>query len=460
MVKMSHSLNRSTLLLFGSLFFIGSSAYLWVVVQSLKLRPIADDYCFAASTGAGILASTKNFWLTWSGDIVSIFISSAITGWPLVFLKWSVGSAIPFMLAAASLSLVVYRLVSELTSMSRNTKYMLAASVCAFVPIAWWSFWWITPLLAPRTHEILQLPNTITFWQTINSGYIVAMSISIVCFLAVDRVPRRFAFPLMSLAGLLAGLSGLVLACTLITLALCTLVWLFKNHPMETLRKKNYIAYIMGAVIGLLAAMLAPGTRARRDVLSQNPMIPDLDLLSLLEWTFPEALWEFMVAILGLGTVLVTLFFGAIGLILSPNIALSDFTKIKYRSAQLFVFALLLSLFSQISEAFSYPAFWHLVSIYAVIFLLTVYGSFFLGIRLGKGIQQRTRRFATVLLIATQVAMVLSILQMGDEIAKRYDTWSQGPAPLYQITDIESNPGWVWNCWKTIENFRELPDRS
>jgi hypothetical protein len=337
---------------------------------------------------------------------------------------------------------------------------MLAASVSAFVPIAWWSFWWISPLLAPRTHEILQLPNTITFWQTINSGYIVAMSISIVCFLAVDRAPRRFAFPLMSLAGLLAGLSGLVLACTLITLALCTLVWLLRNNPLETLRKKNYIAYIMGAVIGLLAAMLAPGTRARRDVLSQNPMIPDLDLLSLLDWTFPEALWEFMVAILGLGTVLVALFFGAIGLILSADTEISAFTKIKYRSAQLFVFASLLSLFSQLSEAFSYPAFWHLAPIYALVFLLTVYGSFFLGIRLGTGIQQRTRIFATIILIATQVAMVLSILKMGDEIAERYDTWSQGPAPLHQISDIELNPGWVWNCWKTIENFRELPDRS
>jgi hypothetical protein len=216
----------------------------------------------------------------------------------------------------------------------------------------------------------------------------------------------------------------------------------------------------MGAVIGLLAAMLAPGTRARRDVLSQNPMIPDLDLLSLLEWTFPEALWEFMVAILGLGTVLVALFFGAIGLILSADTEISAFTKIKYRSAQLFVFASLLSLFSQLSEAFSYPAFWHLAPIYALVFLLTVYGSFFLGIRLGTGIQQRTRIFATIILIATQVAMVLSILKMGDEIAERYDTWSQGPAPLHQISDIELNPGWVWNCWKTIENFRELPDRS
>lgn len=460
MVKMSRSINRNTLWLFGSLCLISSSAYLWVVVQSLKLRPISDDYCFASTAGEGIVSSTKIFWLTWSGDIVGIFISSAITGWPIVFLKWSIGSAIPFMLAAASLSLVVYRLVSELTSMNRNSKFVLAASVSAFVPIAWWSFWWITPLLAPKTDEILLLPNTITFWQTINSGYIVTMSFSIVCFLAVDRLPRRFAFTLMSLAGLLAGLSGLVLACTLITLALCTLTWLFKYHPTETLRKKNYIAYIMGAIIGLLAAMLAPGTTARRSVLSQNPMITDLDLFSLLEWTFPQALWEFMVAILGLGTALVTLFFGSIGLILSTNLEISDVTKIKYRSTQLFVFALLLSLFSQLSEAFSYPAFWHLVPIYALIFLLIVYGSFFLGIRFGKGIQQRTRRFATVLLIATQIAMVLSVLEMGDAIAKRYDTWSQGPAPLYQIADIEQNPSYLWDCWKTIENFRELPDRS
>ncbi len=460
MVKMSHSLNRSTLWLFGSSCLIGFSTFLWIVIQSLKLRPISDDYCFASGAGVGVVSATKNLYLTWSGDVVSYFISNAITGWTILSLKWSIASAIPFMLAAASLSLVVYRLVSELTSMSRNTKYMLAASVCAFVPIAWWSFWWITPLLAPKSDEILLIPNTITFWQTINSGYIVTMSFSILCYLAVDKLPRRFAFSLMSFAGLLAGLSGIVLACTLISLALCTLVWLFKYHPTETLRKKNYIAYIIGGVVGIFASMLAPGTKARRGSLSEFQTITDYSLISLLEWTFPQALWEFSLAVLGLGTVLVALFFGAIGLILSAEIEISDVARIKYRSTQLFVFALLLSLFSQLSEAFSYPAFWHLVPIYALVFLLTVYGSFFLGIRLGKGIHQRTRRFATVLLIATQVAMVLSVLEMGDAIAKRYDTWSQGPAPLYQIADIESNPGYIWNCWTNIGNFRELPDRS
>ena len=460
MIKISHSLDRKFLWLFGITCLVGSSTYLWVLVQSLKLRPISDDYCFASLAGEGVVSAMKTWWLTWSGDIVSIFFSSAITGWPIVFLKWSVGSALAFMIAATSLSLVIHLLVTELSSMTRTCKLLLAATVSVFVPLAWWSFWWITPLLAPKSDETLLLPNTITFWQTINTAYVITMSFSIICFLAVDRIRGKFALALTSLAGVLAGLSGPVLASSLITVAFFTLIWVLIYQPKESLKKKKYIAYLVGGIIGLLAAILAPGTTARRSVLSQNPTIPNFDFMNLLGWTFPQALWELMVAILGLGTVLVSLFFGSIGLILSANLEISDFTKIKYRSTQLFLFAILLTIFSQLSEAFTYPAFWHLVTTYALIFLLTVYGSFFLGIRMGKGIKKRTHRFTTALLITTQLAMVLSVLEMGDAIAKRYDSWSHGPAPLYQLADIESNPGYVWNCWKTIENFRELPDRS
>lgn len=460
MVKMLHSLKRNTAWLFGSICIIGSSTYVWVVIQSLKLRPISDDYCFASTAGEGLVSATKTWWLTWSGDVVGIFISTAITGWPLVFLKWSVGSAFAFMLAALSLSLVLYLLITEITAMTRNYKWMLVASMSALVPIAWWSFWWITPLLAPTSDEILLLPNTITFWQTINTGYVITTSIAVVCFLAVDRLPQRFASTLMFSAGLVAGLSGPVLAISLITLALFTLIWLSRHNSAEMSRKKNYFAYIMGGITGLTTAMLSPGTTARRSVLSQNPTIPDLDLIELLWWTFPQAIWEFMVAILGLGTVLVMLFFGAIGIILSNNIKISDFANAKYRFTQLLLFSLLLSIFSQISEAFSYPAFWHLIQIYMLIFVLSVYGSFIIGIRIGKRIQRRTPGLVAVTLIATQVAMVLSVLEMGEAIESRYDSWSQGAAPLYQIADIESNPGYVWTCWNNIGKFRDLPDRS
>jgi hypothetical protein len=167
-----------------------------------------------------------------------------------------------------------------------------------------------------------------------------------------------------------------------------------------------------------------------------------------------------MVAILGLGTVLITLFFGAIGFILSNNVKISDFRIAKYRFTQLLIFALLLTTFSQISEAFSYSAFWHLVPIYMLIFVLAVYGSFIIGIKIGKGIKRRAPRFVAVVLIATQIAMVLSVLEMGEAIRSRYDSWSQGAAPLYGIGDIESNPGWIWDCWNNIGKFRNLPDRS
>ncbi len=66
--------------------------------------------------------------------------------------------------------------------------------------------------------------------------------------------------------------------------------------------------------------------------------------------------------------------------------------------------------------------------------------------------------FVAVILIATQLAMILSVLEMGDAIGSRYDSWSQGAAPVYGISDIES--GWIWDCWSNIGKFRDLPDRS
>ena len=173
---------------------------------------------------------------------------------------------------------------------------------------------------------------------------------------------------------------------------------------------------------------------------------------------FPQTLWEFMVAILGLGTVIVTLFFGAIGFISSNSVKISDFRNAKYRFTQLLLFALLLSIFSQISEAFSYQAFWHLVPIYMLIFVSAVYGSLIIGIRIGMRIERQTPGFIAVILIATQLAMILSVLEMGDAIGSRYDSWSQGAAPVYGISDIES--GWIWDCWSNIGKFRDLPDRS
>jgi hypothetical protein len=437
--------------------------FLFIILKSTKLRPISDDYCFAAVAGQGTVGALAEWYSNWTGDLFGILVSTVLLGLPIILLPWSLSSAIPFITSGLAIGSFFYFVLNQ--SLVSKVKYRILFFFLLPVLVAntWWSQWWITPRLN-ITDTTLTLPNTITFWQTINTGYVISLILILCLVFYLEYSNRKLSLVTSFFCGVTIGFSGLVYALSILVLCVILIIFrLFKSNNQPVIYYKNYLIFLVTSLIFMSLSFNSPGTQSRKLVLESNPQIENINVISLVSWTFPEAIFTWIGSILNLGSLVSFFTFSSLGFISSKIIKIEFRWKHRNLVPLLFLLSIIMAVISRVSEAFSYPAFWHWVPIYLLNFLVVIFISFYFGVRLS----QKFPGFSFFVMAITitcivQIIQIYSIYFMTVRIDMRYEMWSKGSAPLYQIADLYFPPtkGYTDQCWERIGEYRLLPKRD
>ena len=436
-------------------------ALIYVVWASRLLRPIADDYCFAASSGQGFLGSMADWVTRWSGDMFSIGVIVVVVGLPLVHLPWSLASAFPFLLAAASVTVVSVMLLRRARTDRGTGNSWWIAVILPVIPLAWWAYWWVPVTLGDPAPDVAPRANAATYWQNLNGG-IVAEMLLLIGWLVISRSGRArlwVAVTGSAVLGLLAGQSGPVLAAAALVVT-AVYAWLVgdADSAWRTRRWALFPALAVGVLAGGTLARIAPGAVARAHQIT--PALEPLSAAGLFRWTFPRAFQEMLGSFINGGTATVLMLGIAIGLMVRFIGTGIHRPSLLLNVMWLCALAVALDVFARMSGAFAYDAYWHYIPGGAVVFLAALMAGVALsdvGSKRGSGLLL-TIKFS---LGAVGMVMALSaVLTMSAEIGARSVQWEVGPAPVSGVVDIETPGSWVDQCWVRLGEFRDLPLRG
>ena len=415
--------------LFLSLIAISSLQALYFLFNSRNLRPIADDYCHATYAGLGFWESFNAWFTTWTSDVFAVLVNYLLLGFPLIFLPYSFASAITLFIATVMITILFSYILF---------KNFRLASILTIYPIVLISFlsFWITNTIFFKETSFINLSNMILHWQIINSQYtfLATLLVLIIFFLLKTRSSRKNHWLLIFLLGFLSGTFGIVLV-----LAVFSVLVLYLSKPY-LLRDKNLflriILFSAGLVLGLMFSYFSPGTQARAKILENNPNRIGLDFIALVNWTFPTAVIEWLQGILHLGSLVVVLF-GLLAGFFSSHIALRrSFKELGESALTLFILSFFAAVFSQLSEAFAYEAFWHLVIPYLFIYFLLFLFGFLAGMQLDSKFSMNKYFLVSVLTGLALGVSGLGVHKAVTEINERKERWQVGPAPVSGISDI------------------------
>ena len=226
----------------------------------------------------------------------------------------------------------------------------------------------------------------------------------------------------------------------------------------QVLAKINPDAYVSQVERGVAFV-----NSSKAQAANSRSQIENINVISLVSWTFPEAIFTWIGSIFNLGSLVSFFTFSSLGFISSKIIEIEFRWKHRNFVPLLFLLSIIVAVMSRVSEAFSYPAFWHWVPIYLLNFLVVIFISFYFGVRLS----QKYPGFSFFVMAITitcivQIIQIYSIYFMTVRIDMRYEMWSKGSAPLYQIADLYFPPtkGYTDQCWERIGEYRLLPKRA
>jgi hypothetical protein len=461
--KNNFTLNAKFFLIFNILVFS------LVVIVSTKLRPISDDYCYASASGKGVFSALLWWFQNWSGDLLQNLFAVILLGLPIIKLPWMISSAITFLLASLSIGLVFVYLIFESTNIPKESRIVILISTPLIVCNNWWAYWWINNLWAywinnlmySRNETVNFLAYSITFWQSINIGYVITLSLSILVFFRIDTMMYKYSYLAIFFLACGVGLIGLVIGTTLMLFSIFVIVYKFIKYQfnVNTRQTINYFSFILGCAVGISISFFSPGTQNRKDLTPSQPFLFDIDSLNRLKLTFYISIQDFIGSILHFGTLLIILTSILIGCLIPPRFFVIDLPKVKKRTFQILFISLLFSFISKISEAFNYKAIWHLTPIYMLNFLLISYVSLIIGLSLQKRLAKPTLLFPIIIFL--QTIILLSVLRMSNVVEMREEMWAKGLAPIAGIGDLSPNSDhWINTCWVEIGRYRDLPQRG
>jgi hypothetical protein len=128
-------------------------------------------------------------------------------------------------------------------------------------------------------------------------------------------------------------------------------------------------------------------------------------------------------------------------------------------AVKLLLISLMLAVMTGASEAFAYPAPWHFVGAFTLVWATALAGS----VAAGSVVASRRGELAPFLLAGSAlIVLVLGFVAAADltqQIEKRFDGWNRGPAWIAGVADIYTPAYYTTQCWHTLGRFRDLPPR-
>jgi hypothetical protein len=215
-----------------------------------------------------------------------------------------------------------------------------------------------------------------------------------------------------------------------------------------------------GLILGLLFVYFSPGTQSRSKLLGNEDLVSSLDIVYLFKWTFPTALIEWSGGFLQVGAIVVIIFGTFLG-IFSHNLNSTINNRDILENMFIFIsLSLIAAVLSQLSEAFSYQAFWHLAIPYFFICIFLLIFGYYLGNKF-KGAKLLENGVVVAVLLGLVLGVSgLNIYKASVEITERKSLWQVGPGSVLGMSDIENKEDWVFSCWMDMKKYKGYPDRE
>ena len=437
-----------------------ATATAYIIVLSRALRPVADDYRIAASVASqGVLGAIDFFWSTWVGDVFSWTSNVLFVGVPLAFLPLPFASAVAFLVAALSVAIAATVLVTR-TMDKPSAQWLTLAPLALSLPALWWAYFWTASAFGNASELSSNLAAAIAMWPTINAQYVIPIAILTLAWFLLSRTTSwslTVRLVLYAGLGLLVGLTGVVLAVSLITfLPLLALGRFIMANRVERLEIYSWSSAVLGTSLGALVSHKSPGSTERMSLLNEPTVSFDF-ILAVLR-SMPRAVLEWGGGVWNPGAVVVLAVTCALGVIATLRGARVNAVGLAASGTALIALSLITSIWNRVSEFFSYEAFWHVLQVREITWM----GLVALGFSLGHVVAKpSTLEWLTPsVLFAGGIGVILSlaaIATMSNAILVRYEQWSQGPAPFADIGDIETD--WVREAWQELGQYRGLPKR-
>ncbi|MFN7211264.1 MAG: DUF6056 family protein, partial [Aggregatilineales bacterium] len=250
-----------------------------IVAGSFYARYLADDYCLKSAVNA-------QGWLT--------FVTSMYTGWTGTFsgiaLQGIMPSArelvVPILLSLgigfAALFLFARALLRRFLPAAPRVELLALAATCLFLAV------FLSSL--PNLHEVL-------FWYTAMAAYGVPLLLApLIATLILTANSPWAALPLFVLCFILAGFNPNVMA---LQVGLLSLGWLAARRAPRL--RALLLAGLLGAVLGAVVVILAPGNAVRAAELEQpNLLNAALSALVMAPYPFIQAVRQVPLGVIAL----------------------------------------------------------------------------------------------------------------------------------------------------------------
>ena len=422
----------------------------YVIFSMPGLRPIADDYCHAVAGSNGLISYFNTFYFSWNSDFLALIINFFILGWPLATLPYSIASMVTLLFSILCVNFLIFVLIFQTLKIRTYFKIL---------PIIFLSYlgFWLTSKVFSQNSNFIDLSNMIVHWQTVNGYYVVLSSLllSVLVYLLNRENTFRGNLKSIFLIGLLSGTLGILLTSIILVFNLMYLLYLFISNSMLVFKRLS--VFTLGLIFGAFLTVISPGNRARSDLLNSAGITQKLDPVFLFNWTFPYSLFEWLQGLMHPGSLIALSFGFILGMLINKfGISLS-LDKLLHNFIIIFTLSIVATTLSQLSEAFSYEAFWHLVIPYLLIYFMCIVFGVILGMVLNSA-------FITLTLLVMFMVLSLSISflnvsQLSKDISSRKFAWKSGPASFNYIGDIEDKQGWIYSCWNDMKEIKGYPER-
>ena len=396
--------------------------------------------------------------MSWSGDLVSYSGLAIFVGLPLARAPIWLASALPFVLAAAAMTLAAV-VIMHPKVLRPHRAWQPVLALVLVIPSTWWAYWWSGPALAGDP-QARQFANGITFWQTLNGQYVIPTALVTTAWVLLGRMrPRQtwLFLMLMMALGLAIGFIGPVFALGVILglpLLGLSLLLLGRIPSPERLLGSTLLWFM--TIVGAAASHWSPGSRARALGLP-HPLVNE-DFVLVQVKSMPLALSQWWGAVWTAGALVTLSVIAFLAYLLRRRGVRFDVRRLVSFGVGSVAFSLILILVNRVAEAFAYQAFWHELQTRMFVWIALIA----FGAAAGSWIADRDLQsaWAPALFVTAMVGIILSLAAVASltgAMAARSSAWKEGPAPLPGISDIEVD--WIHSSWQELVDHGRFADR-
>ncbi|CAN2170758.1 hypothetical protein MCEMRE217_00048 [Candidatus Nanopelagicaceae bacterium] len=242
-----------------------------ISLRAIYVRPLADDYCIAASLYRGPFGAFNWIYQSWSGDLLQIAGYMLLVGIPIYFLPYSLYALVPLLVVAVLLTGITYVLLRKVSDAKESTANLVSFSII-FSVIAWPAYW-----ISQRLFDYIPLvslalkaeesSHAALEWSTLISQYIAIPALLLLFYFFTEKLTRlKYKRVAISFLGILIGLSGYALALSLVTYLVLSSIRKNRNLILNN-------SLIAGfTLISVLFSITSSGARNRVEALGQTAL--------------------------------------------------------------------------------------------------------------------------------------------------------------------------------------------